>query len=218
MAWGKRSVKPLTEEEALTLTPLDQEELEPVTVETVDSFVSASSAKEEQQYTYSGPFVTEDGVRELVLYTSLLLRTPDLMPNLEQPIEVRPSWGTLMYMRNDIHRTLEPLIPNILRMYDFITNSNYVTDTLLPDVCGVCFTSFGLTVSCRIRRQCCRCMYTGTTEHSLAVSRYWNMERILQMIGNNFFLLEMIWSQLIYKYYSPNGDKTWQLILPKLQH
>lgn len=203
MAWPQKSITPFSEEDLLTLEPLDQEELLPVPQE------QRVFEREEQQEMWQGPFVTEDGVKELILYISLCLRAPTEMPILEGE-----SWGSIMYKRNQIQRALEPLIPNLLRMCNFITSSNYVTDTLLPDVCGACFTSFGLCISGRVRPHCHLCMYKA--EGVKGIIDFWNRMRILQMLGNNQFLMDHIESQLIYKYYSPNGDKSWKIILPVL--
>lgn len=74
-------------------------------------------------------------------------------------------------------------------------------DDLLPDVCANCFFSFSLCASGRLRLCCSRCK--APTERS------WS--RITEL--NRLCLLEAIkvaiLSQLIYKYFSPNGDPKW---------
>jgi len=141
---------------------------------------------------------------ELILLTSLMLRTPQLfLFSFASSAEYKSS------MRTERNIWLHPLIPNLIRGRRELLYTHFpLTSSLLPDVCASCLTAFPLTTSGRLRTRCYRC-----EEGENAIRDYSVLQQELATFWVPHVLFETLISQLIYKYYSPNGDKTWALML-----
>lgn len=151
-------------------------------------------------------FETDAVIPELVLLVSLMLRDP-------QTFILTLGAGSAEYkssMRQQRNVWLEPLIPNLLRGRRELFYSPFVPqNALLPDTCFSCLTSFGLTIAGRLRTVCPHCTENRTKEYIEFMGE-------VGVFWVPHILFETLTSQLIYKYYSPNGDRSWQLNLPSL--
>jgi hypothetical protein len=160
---------------------------------------SNSSTAKEQDDSYKA----EDVWQELVLWGSLLLRVPSLF--------VLRGRG---FDTETINSKMAPLVDYFCSASRASTRDRlgvrHHPDVDLPDVCGVCFYSFGLTPEGRYRLGGCpKCKGLVTDEDqpkSLSFERAMAMA-YLPCLG----LGDAVLCQLIYKYYSPNGDATWEL-------
>jgi len=144
----------------------------------------------------------EDFWTEGLLYASLILKDIDaIFPPRGIPAGLSsPEYWSKCAV--DLFRWLD------LRTRDFYRQQEvsqyFFPNDRLPDVCGGCFFSFGLTVSGRYRLSCTECK---GKEMGLAFRRLEAMHRFSMISLFNEILL----AQLIYKYYSQNGDKEWEL-------
>ena len=160
-------------------------------------------------------FDTDEVMPELLLLTSLLLRAEGeiMIPSYTASAEYKSTF------RSQRNVWLEPLIPNLLRSRisrreGIFVRGDVILNEGLPDVCNRCRTSFRLTVGGRIRHSCPHC-------HGLSVSPkdVHDTQLIYEELGVFAIpstLKDIIVGQLVYKYYSPNGDPTWKIILPTM--
>lgn len=142
----------------------------------------------------------EDFWRELVLYTSIILRS-------RKDVSFSSFFGreTSVEYKNGV---AWPIIAWIGASRDFRRQSEYrervwISDRL-PDVCGSCFHSYGLCVSGRYRISCPKCKGAEDGQR-LAFDIRYEPHRLCMYGG----IVEACLVQLIYKYYSPNGDRSY---------
>lgn len=135
-------------------------------------------------------------IMELVLWASLLLRGEGYVWHVTGSTEYRneTAFRLIPFFGDNSNKSIR----------DQISRGDVWIDDLLPDVCGGCFTSYGFTVSGRYRIACPSCK--GQTRR-LAMERKQEMHRLCW----NSQVNEAILCQLIHKYYSPNGDRSWEL-------
>jgi hypothetical protein len=140
---------------------------------------------------------------ELLLYGSILVK------NLEALFPL----GTSTEVHNDrASQFIQTFLPNLhkARHRPFRNAIEHWLLTQQPDVCGSCFSSFGLTWSGRYRLYCPRCWGKGQND---AFERLMALQRVCCHTPTNVALL----CQIIYKYYSFNGDPSYQIqpLLPR---
>lgn len=151
----------------------------------------------------------EEILPELILLTSLILRDHALFV---APLDASPEYK--QSVRQERNTWLEPLIPNLLNGKRELFYTDFIPfPLLLPDVCLQCKRSFGLTVAGRLRNVCPLCYEDQRTE---AVRGYIALQQEMGVFWVPYILFETLIAQLIYKYYSPNGDPKWTLSLPQL--
>ena len=157
-----------------------------------------------------------DGVTELhdltispeELWTELVVYASCLLNAYEKIFSLDPNAST--ESQNDVAYQLLPVLCENLWRSSYLRSYNergHYSDFPLPDVCSVCYRSFALTISGRYRIGCPSCCYKGPrTRRARLVAEA--MHRVSMYGELNRGLL----SQLVYKYYSPNGDPKWKLV------
>jgi hypothetical protein len=152
-------------------------------------------------------YITEDIMPELLLLTSLVLRCSS---EFVIGLSGGPEYKSIE--RRKRNTWLELLVPSLIRgKRELFYSSQQPSLLLLPDVCLNCLTSLGLTVAGRLRISCPHCPSTDS-----AVKRYIELMEEMSVFAVPNILFETLISQLLYKYYSPNGDRSWTLKIPNL--
>lgn len=139
---------------------------------------------------------------DLLLYASLLLKDYDaIFPPYDSSVPYSREYTDKTSFHNwRAQKFIEFFTP--VRHFDVYRK--FYTGDSIPDVCGGCFQSFGLSTGGRYRFDCYLCRgahLTNAWERLLAMHRY--------CVDGE--LNRAILSQLIYKYYSPNGDTSWEI-------
>jgi len=134
---------------------------------------------------------------ELVLYAGFLLKSDESLFLSTASTEERNDRAV---------RILPYFFPESCKngvMRSYIQAGDYWTPEFLPDVCGACYHTFGLTIEGRYRLSCNLCK---GQRQKLAFEVSMDMHRLCPTGITKYVLC-----QLIYKYYSPNGDPLWQM-------
>jgi len=141
--------------------------------------------------------------RELILICSLILVAPDIVdpPHLQAEDRndfFRRYWSWLYIHSRRYNRSYRNRLP-----------PPYYGEEQLPDVCGRCFRSVGFCAGGRIRFSCRECHSAPPEDYPRRLApfqRYTYPARICYTCHD-----EPIFAQLIYKYHSPNGDRSWKM-------
>ncbi len=135
---------------------------------------------------------------ELVLWASLLLRGEGVFWSYTNSTDERNTKAAMLisWFADNSNKSMRQQVDE---------EHVWISDRL-PDVCGACFFSFGLCTGGRYRWfGCPECK--GKEARTLSYERRLEMQRVCF----NGDINEAILCQLIYKYYSPNGDSQWHL-------
>lgn len=134
---------------------------------------------------------------ELVFLSSLLLKSAETIVPLVKVAEDRNEWA---------EKILRFLSEDPKKIFNSLQSAGeYWPTEQLPDVCGSCYRSFGLTFGGRYRLSCVDCKGEASR---MALERLMAMHRLCLRGEINRSVL----AQIIYKYYSHNGDKSWQIL------
>lgn len=139
--------------------------------------------------------------KELVLCCALILAAPDLIEPDGLTTEIKNE-NFLRFWRPyylHCHRRNMQSIPSGIQ-------NPYLGEEPLPDVCGWCFRTVGFCLGSRVRFHCRECYSPAIAYNAgrLSISRRYYPNRICSS-GH----AEPILAQLIYKYFSSNGDRSW---------
>lgn len=145
----------------------------------------------------------QDAIRDFVLYASLLLKKPSFF--------LLPSTATTEIRNEHSARTLE--IFSLSKATGLLKQRlhHYFDHLQLPDVCGCCFRGFGFCSEGRVRFSCRYCIDDMQYDKRMALQRLLELHRLCPWGSIN----TLIFSQLIHKFYSPEGEPAWLLRIPK---
>lgn len=188
----------LREAEFLCIQILDEDTFFELILRPRESSVSSENDKDGLVEFYSIDYDSKLLWTELIIYASFLLKTYESFFSKDASAEYNNKTALFILPR---------LFENNKKAgaSTYLSSDQYWPSNQLPDVCGSCFYSFGLTTSGRYRMGCYKC---EGKETRMALGRLLAMQRLCPRHMVN----EAILSQLIYKYYSSNGDPTWNLL------
>lgn len=152
------------------------------------------------------PYDIRIAYRELVLRCSLILTAPEVI----QPLSWTGEQANDAFVR--LWTSFYPHLGRLARASGDRIPLDYLGEESLPDICGRCFRTVGFCAGGRIRDRCRICNSGQPHQNSITQSYFYRYLYPTRGIGIRSNLLDAIYAQLIYKYHSPNGDRSWQMM------